>query len=671
MADTLRIKRRTSGAPGAPATLANAEIAYNEVDNTLYYGFGGTAAAAASVVPIGGAGQGSNAAPLMDGVAAPGTATQWSRGDHRHPSDTSRAPLASPALTGTPTTPTAAPGTNTTQIATTAFVTGALPPAGAAAPLMDGAATAGAATPYSREDHIHPIDTSRAPLASPALTGTPTAPTVAPGTDSSTKLATTAFVQSAISAVSAGVTNITVSDGLSGGGTGVVNIGITANGVANASLAQMAPHTYKGNNTGSAATPIDVSAALLLNDIGAAPLASPVFTGDPQAPTPAPGDNDTSIATTAFVTAALATAGTPSNANPLMDGVAAPGTGTPYSREDHVHPTDTTRAPLASPTFTGTPNAPTAANGTNTTQLATTAFVLAQRLDQHAPPTAAINFNGQSAIGLANPVNPQDGTTKFYVDAAIQGLSAKETARVATTADLGATYANGTAGVGATLTAGAALTIDGVAIAAGDVVLVKNQTTAAQNGLYTATSTTVLTRHVDMDQPAEFAGAFVAVEQGTAGANSLWLANPVGAVTVGTTAIPWTQLNAATSYVAGNGINIAANTVSAVGVANRISVGPPGIDIAATYVGQASITTLGTITAGTWNGTVVDVAHGGSGAATLTGYVKGNGTAAMTASATIPTTDITGLGTMAFQDATAVAITGGTVDGIIFDMGVF
>jgi hypothetical protein len=67
-----------------------------------------------------------------------------------------------------------------------------------------------------------------------------------------------------------------------------------------------------------------------------------------------------------------ATAGT---ATPLMDGTAAVGTSTAYAREDHRHPTDTTRAPLASPAFTGTPTAPTAAAGTNNTQIATTAFV--------------------------------------------------------------------------------------------------------------------------------------------------------------------------------------------------------------------------------------------------------------------------------------------------------
>jgi hypothetical protein len=67
----------------------------------------------------------SNDTPLMDGTASVGTVAEASRGDHRHPTDTSRAPLASPALTGNPTAPTPSPGDNDTSIATTAFVTAA------------------------------------------------------------------------------------------------------------------------------------------------------------------------------------------------------------------------------------------------------------------------------------------------------------------------------------------------------------------------------------------------------------------------------------------------------------------------------------------------------------------------------------------------------------------
>jgi hypothetical protein len=77
--------------------------------------------ALSSSVPVG-----SNVNPLMDGTAAAGTFVGWARGDHVHPSDTSRAPLASPTFTGTPAAPTASPGTNTTQIASTAFVEAAI-----------------------------------------------------------------------------------------------------------------------------------------------------------------------------------------------------------------------------------------------------------------------------------------------------------------------------------------------------------------------------------------------------------------------------------------------------------------------------------------------------------------------------------------------------------------
>ena len=181
-----------------------------------------------------------------------------------------------------------------------------------------------------------------------------------------------------------------------------------------------------------------------------------------------------------------------------------------------------------------------------------------------------------------------------YVDAAIQGLSIKPTATMATSAALPAnSYSNGTSGVGATLTGTATgvLTVDGIAAILGAIVLVKNEAAAANDGLYTVTTAGavgvayVLTRHVDMDQSAEFSGGFVAVDAGgTANANSLWLCNPSGAVTVGTTAIPFTQLNGATDLVQGSGITISGNAVS----------------ISTSYVGQTSITTLGTIATGTW-----------------------------------------------------------------------
>ena len=118
---------------------------------------------------------------------------------------------------------------------------------------------------------------------------------------------------------------------------------------------------------------IDTDVAGAQTSLGTkANLASPTFTGTPAAPTPAADTNTTQLATTAFVL------GQTSTGSPVMNGTAAAGTSSRYARADHIHPVDTSRAPLASPTFTGTPAAPTPAVDTNTTQLATAEFVVGQ-----------------------------------------------------------------------------------------------------------------------------------------------------------------------------------------------------------------------------------------------------------------------------------------------------
>ena len=177
-------------------------------DGTLY----GRKNAAWATIPIPAA---SVSLPLMDGTAAAGSGTAWAGGDHVHPSDTSRAALAGAAFTGAVTAPTPATADNSTRVATTAYVTTAVtgiavPAPSATAPLMDGAAAVGTSPAYARGDHVHPSDTSRAPLASPAFTGTPTAPTVS-ATDNSTNVATTAFVHSLVGVVPSYLTGLTLS----------------------------------------------------------------------------------------------------------------------------------------------------------------------------------------------------------------------------------------------------------------------------------------------------------------------------------------------------------------------------------------------------------------------------------------------------------------------------
>src|SRR5271156_820130 len=132
---------------------------------------------------------------------------------------------------------------------------------------------------------------------------------------------------------------------------------------------------------------------------GAAPLANPTFTGTPEAPTASTGTDTTQLATTAFVINQIATIGVTglATATPIVDGTGTVGVSTLAARQDHVHPTDTSRAPLASPNFTGIPAAPTAASGTNTTQLATTAFVITQ-----------IGTIGVTGLATATPI--VDGT---------------------------------------------------------------------------------------------------------------------------------------------------------------------------------------------------------------------------------------------------------------------
>lgn len=352
-------------------------------------------------------------------------------------------------------------------------------------------------------------------------------------------------------------------------------------------------------------------------------------------------------------------------------------------------------ATLASPTFTGTPSAPTAAYGTNTTQLATTAFVRSVSHDQIAPSQADTSWNNYKITNLADPVNPQDAANKRYVDNNIQGLQTKPTAAVATTGALPSnTYSNGSSGVGATLTAtaNAILTIDGVTTTLGMVILVKNEGAAANNGLYTVTQVGsvsvpyILTRHVDMQSASEFSGAFIPVASGgTTNGNTLWLCNPSGAVTVGTTSLPFTQLNGATALTPGNGIGISGNTISAVSAnTSQITITGSGISIAASYIGQSSITTLGTIGTGVWNGTAISTQYGGLGGnfSAQTGVLIATAGSFATY-ATIPYGNFaliggvaanalqSGFGDMAAQASTNVSITGGAISGITLDAGTF
>lgn len=245
-----------------------------------------------------------------------------------------------------------------------------------------------------------------------------------------------------------------------------------------------------------------------------------------------------------------------------------------------------------------------ASAGIVATKFDTTSFntaVRVNRLDQMAAPTESVGLNSQKITGLADPTSETDAANKRYVDAAVVGIDWKASVKAATTADI---------------TLSGTQTIDGVSVGAGDRVLVKSQTNKTENGIYTAAAG-AWSRSTDADTAAEVTSGFaVFVEQGTVNADSGWVLTTDSAVILGTTELDFTQFTGLGQITAGNGLTKTGNTLDVGGTTDRISVTSTAVDIASTYVGQNSITTLGTITTGTWTGTAIAVANGGTGATT-------------------------------------------------------
>jgi hypothetical protein len=163
--------------------------------------------------------------------------------------------------------------------------------------------------------------------------------------------------------------------------------------------------------------------------------------------------------------------------------------------------------------------------------------------------TGALAMGSNKITGLADPTNPQDAATKNYVDAAVVGIDWKPSVRVATT----------TAGTLATSFANAS-TVDGVTLATGDRILIKNQATGSENGIYVVAASGAPTRATDADTNTEVTGGFaVFVEEGTTNADTGWVLTNNGSITIGSTALTFTQFSGTGTYTNGTGITLTGN----------------------------------------------------------------------------------------------------------------
>tara|TARA_R100000654_G_scaffold3197_1_gene11050 strand:- start:703 stop:1890 length:1188 start_codon:yes stop_codon:yes gene_type:complete len=214
--------------------------------------------------------------------------------------------------------------------------------------------------------------------------------------------------------------------------------------------------------------------------------------------------------------------------------------------------------------------------------------VRTNRLDQMAVPTGSVSLNSQTITNLSDPVNTQDAATKGFVEATSQGLDVKDSVKVATTANITISTA---------LNSGDS--IDGVTLADNDRVLVKDQSTASQNGIYIVGSSPA--RSSDLAAGADAAGMFTFVEQGTVNAdNGFVCTSNKGSAVTGTNNLTFAQFSGAGQITTADGLQKSGNTISVDLKANGglvIESAEIALDLAASSItGTLPVTKLTSLT---------------------------------------------------------------------------